>query len=280
MDGRFFAGFLIHHPLIILLFLIPFTREISCGQVCMGGRATALGHTTVVIGDGWALFNNPSCLSDLKHPTAAVLSENRFLLSEMASQGCAVSIPLKSGSWGVGGYRFGFTEYAEWRMGMAYARTFGSFFAAGLRFDFLSTHVSDDHRPDNKITFGIGFRAKLTGKIIVGAAIDDPLPSRLNPGSPKNLNTTVALGLAYHPLKILMLVAQASKNINRQAALTAGVEYECMNHFFLRTGLCSSPLYTTFGTGFIWKRLLFDLAASFHQQLGLTPQVSIQYMMR
>jgi len=280
MDGRFFAGFLIHHPLITLLFLIPFSFGISHGQVCMGGCAAALGHTTAVIGDGWALFNNPSSLSDLKHTTAAVMSENRFLLSELASQGCAVSIPLKSGTWGLGGSRFGFTEYAEWRVGLAYARTFGSFFAAGVRFDFLSTHVSEDHRPDNRITFGVGFRAKLTGKIIIGVAIDDPLPSRLDPGSPKNLNTTVALGLAYHPLKKLMLVAQAGKNVNRQATLTAGLEYECLDHFFLRTGLCSHPLYTTFGIGFIWKRLLFDLAASFHQQLGLTPQVSIQYLMR
>ena len=57
----------------------------------------------------------------------------------------------------------------------------------------------------------------------------------------------------------------------------SGVEYKLGRIAYARIGVSTNPARYTFGFGLEMKKLTVDLSSSIHQQLGYSPQVSLQY---
>ena len=93
----------------------------------------------------------------------------------------------------------------------------------------------------------------------------------------QHIPTVLRLGLSFTPTKQILLVAEAEKDIELPTLIKAGLEYQIVKNFYLRTGLTSKLNNAHFGFGFQSKQFIFDYALSSHSALGFSNHLSISY---
>ncbi|EIM76154.1 hypothetical protein A3SI_10984 [Nitritalea halalkaliphila LW7] len=109
---------------LILLYVLPKQDLHAQGSqelLPKGARAAALGHASLTLVDGWALFNNPGALGLVTEASAVVGYDHRWQLAELSSLGAAYVHPLANGSVTVGASRFGGPHLHESKLKLAYA---------------------------------------------------------------------------------------------------------------------------------------------------------------
>ena len=72
----------------------------------------------------------------MKNASAGVYGERRFLLDELSLYQLAIAVPTNSGNFGVKAGYYGFSDYNESQMGLAYARKLGSKVDIGVQFNY------------------------------------------------------------------------------------------------------------------------------------------------
>jgi hypothetical protein len=82
-------------------------------------------------------------------------------------------------------------------------------------------------------------------------------------------------GISYKPIVGLMLNLETQKDIDFPATVRAGVEYEIVKNFYLRTGVSTKPYINYFGMGLHKKKFHFDYALRTHTALGLSHHLSV-----
>jgi hypothetical protein len=70
---------------------------------------------------------------------------------------------------------------------------------------------------------------------------------------------------------------EEEKDIDQQAVFKAGLEYHVIDVLFLRAGIGSNPTLSTFGFGLKINQFVLDVASSYHQELGFSPQFALAY---
>jgi hypothetical protein len=114
-------------PFLILLFLS--IHLIINGQTVRRPVAavyTGLGAYSNNHVDVFSFSNNQASLAQMKNASAGVYGERRFMLNELSLYQFAIAVPTNSGNFGVNAGYFGFSDYNESQMGLAYARKLGT----------------------------------------------------------------------------------------------------------------------------------------------------------
>ena len=70
---------------------------------------------------------------------------------------------------------------------------------------------------------------------------------------------------------------ETEKDLNNPIIFKTGAEYQFAEKFYMRAGVSSDPVYSTFGFKYLLRDLSIDLAFSIHQVLGLAPHFSVDY---
>jgi hypothetical protein len=76
--------------------------------------------------------------------------------------------------------------------------------------------------------------------------------------------------------KVLVSV-EDEKQVDAVNVVRVGVDYRIAEPLYLRGGFATNPALTSFGFGLHFGQFMFDTSASFHEVLGFTPQISLQY---
>jgi hypothetical protein len=84
-------------------------------------------------------------------------------------------------------------------------------------------------------------------------------------------------GLSYFFSVKVNVSIESEKNMDATNMFKAGVEYHIVKMLYARGGVSTNPTKTAFGFGLDLDSFKFDIAASYHQQLGYTPNVSLTY---
>lgn len=74
------------------------------------------------------------------------------------------------------------------------------------------------------------------------------------------------------------MLAEAEKDIDHPARIKAGIEYQIADVLHLRGGVATNPSQYSFGVGLNVQHLKIDIASSYHQILGFTPGLSVNYV--
>ncbi|HYX07004.1 MAG TPA: hypothetical protein VE912_09765, partial [Bacteroidales bacterium] len=88
--------------------------------------------------------------------------------------------------------------------------------------------------------------------------------------------TSFSLGAGYRPFDRFFIALETQKILDRDLSLKGGLEYEAYENLFLRTGISTAPLESTFGLGVLIKKISVDVAFTHTKILGFTPHFSIQ----
>ena len=244
----------------------------------VGARSAAMGNASVPFSDIWSSYNNQSGLAWLEKMEVGAFYENRFLLSELSSQGLAFAAPVKKvGTLGFNFNRFGYTQYHENKFGFAYARKFGPIFSAGIQINLHWIHIGQGYGDLVTASGELSFQVRPMPKWVIAAHVFNPTRTPLASYNRENITTVFRLGTSYLFSDKLLVSVEASTDIEFNPTVRAGIEYHTAQPLYLRIGFNSNPVSPTFGFGLQLKNFRMDAAAGWQPVLGFSPQASLSY---
>ena len=262
----------------IVYFIVSVTGITIAQNSPVGARSAALGNASVPLSDVWSSYNNQAGLAWLKHIEAGAYYENRFLLPELSSQGLAVAVPVKKiGCFGFNFTRFGYTQYNENKFGLAYARSFGPVFSAGIQFNLHWIHIGEGYGDLVTASGELSFQVKPLPQWVIAAHVFNPTRTPLADYNREKIPTIFRLGTSYAFHEKVLATAELQADLDFHPVFRAGVEYHTVEQLFLRMGFSSNPVSPTFGFGLQIKGFKLDAAAAWQPVLGFSPQASLSY---
>ena len=242
-----------------------------------GARSAAMGTASVGLSDVWSAFNNQAGLAYLTSPVAGIYYENKFLLPEMGYKAGVFALPLSQGTVALSVSHFGYSDYNESKIGLAFARAFGKYIAFGLQLDYNMARLAESYGNRNFITFEAGMLAHITPELAIGAHVYNPIRAKLSEYNDERVPVIMRFGAAYEITNKITITAEAEKDTYLEANIKAGLEYKLIPQLHLRGGISTNPSSNSFGVGIFVGDFIIDISASYHYILGFSPQASLNY---
>jgi hypothetical protein len=238
-------------------------KPIAASYIGLG--AYSINHTDV-----FSFSSNQAALARLKDPAFGVYGESRFLLAETNMYSAVVAMPTEHGNFGFQADYFGFKNFNESQLGVAYARSLGNKLDLGIKFNYYSLTIPGYQR-SSAVNFEIGAIAHLTDKVHAGIHFYNPVGGYLSKTNSEKLTSIYKFGIGYEASENFLVSAEVVKTEDVPVNVIAGVQYNFEKQFFARAGILTENGSPYAGAGIIWDNLRVDVSASYHPQLGISP---------
>jgi len=133
--------------------------------------------------------------------------------------------------------------------------------------------------PGNSTTYGVnlGGLAILHQRTRIAFAVKNLNNPSMGSNQTFDLPQHLALGIAYEPYDGVITEIDLSQKLGEETKIQAGIEFEVMDNFWLRTGVSTYPNSISGGFGLLFKGIKIDYGFSSHPVLPLTHQFSLGY---
>ncbi len=264
----------------LCLFLVSNLVYAANDNFPFGGRAAGMGNAAVTLYDFWAVSHNQAGLARLEYMVAGFYFENRFMTREMSFGAAAIAYPASPGVFALNVSYFGYSLYHESKIGLAYARSFGERLSAGVQLNYLYTHIGDGYGTAGNLAVELGVIYELVSGLNIGAHVFNPTRASIADFDDERIPTIMRIGLAYAFSERVMMTVETEKDMEFNPVFKAGLEYQLIDHVYIRGGMGTNPTTNAFGFGMDIGNITIDLATSFHHVLGYSPQASLVYKFR
>ncbi|MBR5082212.1 MAG: hypothetical protein IKX35_07220 [Bacteroidales bacterium] len=265
--------------LLLLFILILSASNIFAYDIIhpIGGRAAAMGGSSVASQGLWAMQNNPAGMANLDKISLGLYYENRWMLAETAYKCGAFAVPTKFGTLGLSFNQFGSSKYNENKFGLAYAKDFGRYLQIGLQLDYLLLKIGNDYGKFNAVTFELGIQSQVTEKLTLGTYIFNPISFSFEQTlNHEKLPIVMRFGMAYKFTKDFIGQCEIEKNTEHEGInLRGGLEYEAVKNLYIRAGVQTNPGILSFGLGYTIRFAQINVAAQLHNELGASVQIGM-----
>ncbi len=264
---------------LLLLVCIPVIAFAHNDNYPTGARADGMGKSTVALVDTWASFHNQAALALLQKKSVAVYYENRFKLKELGIKAICLNIPTKKlGTFAVNYTQYGFELYKEAKIGIAYAKTLGKHFWAGIQINRLSKEIQMENGSQSRYNFEVGLLAEIFPKLFIGFHIFNPTQTAFEMEDYDDKIPTIArLGVSYQFNKQSLISCEIGKDFDGDASVKIGAEYGITPNIYVRVGVGNHPNSVSMGVGFKYAKLSTNIAFNRHAVLGYTPSVDLSF---
>ena len=237
---------------------------------------TGLGAYSIDHTDVFSFTSNQASLAQMKNASAGAYGERRFLLDELGLYQLAVAVPTKSGNFGIKAGYFGFTDYNESQMGLAYGRKLGTKVDIGVQFNYNAIRISS-YGNSSAINFEIGTVLHLTDKLHAGVHAYNPVGGKFGKNPEEKLASVYTAGLGYEASDKFFVGAEIEKEEDQPVNVNAGMQYKFLPQFLARVGIATNTSNVYAGVGFTLRSFRLDVVAGYHPQLGVTPGLLLIY---
>ncbi len=261
------------------LLLISFSRLRGANDYFSSGAQSAgLAGSSVMLTGLWAMQDNQAGLVAVRKPCAGIFHDRKFLLPQLGQTDILFAFPVrKTGTAGVSFSYFGFELYNEKKIACSYAMSFSGKTSAGVRVDFISSFIAGEQTSAKTIISELGIQSQLASVLRMGIHLYNPSVVTLRGYANEPAATTLRMGLAYTPSGKVMICAETGKEVSSPGVFKTGIEYRASDQVYLRTGISGLPVSTSFGFGLYKGKYKIDFSASRHQDLGYSPQFSMEW---
>ena len=242
-------------------------KPIAASYIGLG--AYSINHV-----DAFSFTGNQAALAQIKTTTFGVYGEERFLLNTTNMYSAVLAIPSRQGNFGVQADYFGFKNYNESQLGLAYARSLGKAIDIGVKFNYYSFRIPT-YQSSGTVNFEIGAIAHLTDKLNVGVHFYNPVGGILSKTDNEKLSSIYKFGVGYEASENFLVSAEIVKVEDLPVNVDAGIQYNFQKRFFVRVGIASENESPYAGAGISWKDVRLDVSASYHPQLGVSPGLMV-----
>ena len=203
----------------------------------------------------FSVFRNPGAMADLRHPSAGLYTERRFMLREMNVYALAVGMPLSGGVIGLKVWQFGFPLYREQLLGIGYALPLGERLKAAVSLNYLLRRFDAE----------LGLLWQLTDALRIGVHL-------WAPGRQTGVYTA---GVYYRPTAGLRLEGEWRKEAQLPLYTRVQCLYRPADVVLLLAGFSASPAMPFAGAAFRTGQLQIGVTGSYHLMLGITPGITV-----
>ncbi|MEO9211417.1 MAG: hypothetical protein ABI208_09980 [Ginsengibacter sp.] len=236
----------------------------------IAGSYIGLGAYSLNHVDAFSITSNQAAIAQIKNPTFGVYGERRFMLGATDMYSAVFVLPTTQGNFGIQADYFGYKNYNESQIGLAYGRSLGSKLDLGVKFNYYSFRIPG-YQTASAVNFEIGAIAHLTDRLHVGIHVYNPVGGKLSNTDNEKLSSTYTFGMGYELSENFIVSAEIYKQEDLPINVNAGVQYNFDKQFFARAGINSQTESPYAGAGVSWNNLRLDVSASYHPQLGFTP---------
>ena len=258
-------------------FLLCFFNR-TLAQHVSGPRMAALSGSAIAQSDAFAGFHNLSASARLNSPSCSFYSQMPYGISGINDSGLAFLKNLGTGVMGVVFRSYGNSEFKRQRINLGYALPLSDKFNVSACIGYSSTRISNGYGEAHTLWANIGATHDVR-KDWKWAAVIDLTARALN--NAEEQPASLRIGTTYSFGKQVALSAQVISTTNAQSALSYsfGLEYIPVEALSLRFGTNTFWQTWSMGVGTKFRNCSFDASAVVHQQLGVTPQISLTYGM-
>lgn len=254
----------------LLLFCLPIIVFSQAVRSPISANYTGLGSYSNNHVDVFSFQDNQACLAKIRNAMAGIYGEKRFLLNELGLYDVALAIPTSSGNFGLDARYFGFSDYNESQLGLAYARSLGKKIDIGVQFNYYDVRIAG-YGSAPTINFELGTIFHLTDNLNAGLHVYNPVAGKLGKDGEEKLASIYSVGLGYEASGKFFISLEIQKEENKPVDVKAGLQYKFLPQLMARCGISSNSSVMFLGIGFEWKLMRLDATAGYHPQLGITP---------
>ena len=237
-----------------------------------GAREAGLAYTTVATTGFWTSFHNQASLAYLNSLSLGVNQDNRFGLSELSNKTFGFILPTGHGSLGAIYSYYGNDDYKRHSAGLAYGLKINRMLSLGVQADLFSTRAALDYESTNELSCEIGALLKPSERLSIGLHAFNPLPNSIRE---LDMPTVLSLGIGYLFSGTFYTGIELESSSTGHNNIKLGMEYQFYGNFYVRGGLMSRPRGMAFGLGYSGGFFQGNLGFITHEDLGLTPSLSI-----
>lgn len=231
---------------------------------------TGLGAYSINHADIFSFTANQASLAQLKDFSAGVFGERRFLLSELNNYTAAMGLSTQSGNFGLKANYYGFSDYNETQLGLAYARKLGTKLDLGAQFNYNGIRIAG-YGSDAALSFEIGTVLHITDKLHAGVHINNPVGGKFGKDQQEKLASVYTFGMGYEASEKVFVSTEIIKEEDEPVNVNAGIQYKFIPQLLARAGMSTAASTAWFGLGLSLKSFRIDVTTAYHQQLGITP---------
>ena len=124
------------------------------------------------------IIRQPGIMSS---PSLSIHYENHFLIPENSIKAVAAGIPVLKGTLGLNYSLFGYAKYFESRAGLAFGKTFGNHFSAGIQINHLMIHQPAGFGDMHAVVPEGGMLAQPMDGLFIGFHVFNPVQQHYPP---------------------------------------------------------------------------------------------------
>lgn len=262
---------------LVFIFLISFGVQAQNNHPT-GARQSGMGGTGIVLSDVWATYHNQAGLAEISGLSLGVYFSNRFRMKELGLKSVAVAKPVsKYGTFALSYSYFGFELFNESKFGLAYAMKLSEKFSVGIQINYLLTQQGLDYGKSGNVAGEIGILSEPVENLYIAAHVFNPWRAKYTDYLNRTIPTIFRMGIAYNFSDKVLLIVESEKDIDYKAVFRAGLEYNIMGDFILRSGISTNPVEYSFGIGYKYRGITPDFAFVNHQILGYYFQFALNF---
>lgn len=262
--------------LLLLSFLFGNIAFAQNDRFAVGTEAAATGYTAQTRSDAFSVFNNSAGLANIGGFSVGAYAENRFLVADINLIGLGAALPTKSGTFGVGLFRYGNQSYNETKVKFGYGRLLAEKLSIGASFEVNSIGI-EEYGSNFNFTFDLGFQYNVLENVRIGGNIYNPLRVQLTDNDLDKLPTIITFGATFQPSEKVAIHLEVQKNMDYIASFRGGMNYRLLEVLSLQAGFVSDPNMATAGFGIHLQGLQINIAGTWHPSLGYTPHLGVHY---
>ncbi|MEO0403353.1 MAG: hypothetical protein AAF193_00630 [Bacteroidota bacterium] len=242
-----------------------------------GARYRGLNSAGLTLGDHWSSMQNQAGMVDVNGIAAGVFSFNRFGLSELTTIGASAVYGTGKMAYGLSIESYGFSGWRRTLVGGAIAMKLSEQFDVGVQLGYHQIQLGGIYGSSSTITAALGFRYQLREDVALAGHLFNPTRSQLADFNDERIPTLLRTGLEWKLSSQVSTILEVRKAINDPLGVNFAIEYEPLEHLFIRGGAGTKPDMFAFGLGYRINAMRVDVASAYHQTLGFLPQLSISY---
>jgi hypothetical protein len=258
--------------IVFIFFFLPLSLHAQIVRQPLSVPYASLGAYSKNFVDAFSGAGNQAALAQLRTASFGVYAERKFLLQELNHFSSVVALPTSSGTFALQGDYFGFSDYNENQLGLAFARSVSKQIDVGIRFNYHTVRIAG-YGNASAINFEGGTIFHLTDKLHAGFHIYNPFSSKLGKTGNEALAFAYKAGLGYEPSDKVFISSEIIKQQDQPVNVNVGLQYNLHENVFLRAGISTYTSNSYAGAGLKFGIIRLDINAAYHPQLGFTPGV-------
>src|SRR5687768_10616220 len=198
------------------------------------------------------------------------------MLEEMSLYQAAVGLLTSSGNFGLKAGYYGFSDYNETQLGLAYARSLGNKLDLGVQFNYNAIRINS-YGNASAINFEIGSILHLTDKLHAGIHAYNPVGGKLGKNEEEKLASVYTVGMGYEASEKFFVSVEVEKEENQTVNVNAGMQYKFLKQLMARTGIATSTSNVYIGARLFINSFPLDAVINYQPPLGISHGLLILY---